>query len=388
MFTVIPATGLDLIAGVSYEYGEDYDLGYLMNFNAVSKGAEDPMVINGKPYQKSEYLGGMTDVTAQYPWLNPNSERTAYSGYFQGTLDITEALPVMKRIANNLSLTAGLRYDNYDDVGDMLNPRLGLVYALNEKLFFKVLYGQAFRAPLFNEMYIRNNPSRTGNPDMEPETVSTAEFLAGIHLSAHITATLDFFNVRKEDTIGLYRGVYSNWGEIESNGVEGEIRVSFDRHRYGYFNVTFQKAEDVTHDIIKDAGGAAYTQDDFNMGMYPQFMANLGINSDISRYVNANVSVNYVGSMERIGKMQFTPDKTDTEGTVEKADKREDVDGYALINLSLIFHNFDFAKGWELQLTGYNLFNADQRDPEKDGALPYDLPRWDRHFMGKVSYRF
>jgi len=58
------------------------------------------------------------------------------------------------------------------------------------------------------------------------------------------------------------------------------------------------------------------------------------------------------------------------------------------MNLSLAFGNFSFAKGWEFQITGYNLFDADQTDPVFDGAVPNDLPRWDRHFMGKVSYTF
>ncbi|OQW99096.1 MAG: hypothetical protein BWK80_63480 [Desulfobacteraceae bacterium IS3] len=86
--------------------------------------------------------------------------------------------------------------------------------------------------------------------------------------------------------------------------------------------------------------------------------------------------------------MQFTPSPDDPDGTVEPADKREPIDSYTLFNLSLIFHHFDFARGWELQLTGYNLFNAEQRDPDRDGSVPNDLPRWDRHFLGKLSYTF
>jgi iron complex outermembrane receptor protein len=384
MLTVTPVNSLELISGVSYEYGEDYALKYFLNGNVIGK----PMTINGITYPMFGYFNGFPEVSGQYPWMESNINRTIYAGYVQGTWNMTEAFPALKQIGKNLSVTAGLRYDNYDDVGDTLNPRLGLVYAPNETLFFKLLYGQAFRAPMFGEMYLRNNPAIIGNPDMKPETISTAEFLAGIHLNEHITATLDFFNIRKEDTIRLYQGKYANWGEIESQGVEGEIRVSFDKHKYGYFNVTFQKAKDVTHETIIDLSGTSYTQEDFDLGSYPQVMANLGVNSDISRYINANVSVNYIGSMERIGKMQFTASKTDADGTVQKSDQRDPVGSYALFNLSLIFHNFDFAKGWELQLTGYNLFNADQRDPDTSGQIPNDLPRWGRNFMGKLTYTF
>ncbi len=384
MVTVTPADSLELTTGLSYEYSEDYAVEYFLNLNVIGREME----INGLTYMPMQYLGGMSDVGDQYPWMENDLSRTIYAGYVQGTWHITEAFPALKRIGKNLSITAGLRYDNYDDVGDTLNPRLGLVYAPNEKLFFKLLYGQAFHAPLFNEMYIRNNPAQIGNPLMESETISTAEFLAGIHLNEHITATLDFFNVRKEDTVRLYQNIWSNWGQLESRGIESEIRVSFDRHRYGYFNVTFQKADDVTHEVITDTGGTAYTQEDYNIGMYPELMANLGINYDISNNINVNATLNYIGSIKRIGRMQFTPSPDDPEGTVEKADKRDPIDSYTLFNVSLIFHNFDFAKGWELQLTGYNLFNADQRDPDRDGSVPNDLPRWDRHFMGKLTYTF
>ena len=207
-------------------------------------------------------------------------------------------------------------------------------------------------------------------------------------LTKNITATLDLFHIKKENKFFLYQGRYTNRGEVESKGAEGEIKVSYDKNKYGYFNIAFQKAEDVYHEKITDIGGTEYIQEDFNLGMYPEVIANLGMNWDISRYINANVSVSYIGSIERIGKMQFTHDENDPEGTLEKADKRESLDSYTLVNLSLIFGNFDFAPGLEFQMTGYNIFESDQRDPEMDGAIENDLPRWDRHFMGKLTYTF
>ncbi len=170
--------------------------------------------------------------------------------------------------------------------------------------------------------------------------------------------------------------------------MEGEIRVSYDKSKYGYFNVTFQKAEDASHERITDTLGTVYEQEDYDLGMYPRVMANIGINYDMTGNINANVSLNYVGQIERIGKMQFTASKSDPDGTLEETDKREELDSHTLVNLSLRFGNFDFAKGWEFQLTGYNIFNADHTDPEKNGNVENDYPRWDRHFMGKVSYMF
>jgi iron complex outermembrane receptor protein len=385
MMTVSLPNKSEIVAGALFESMKTYHVRTVTNADIAGK----PILLDGKTYMPMQYIGGLRDLSGSYPYLDEDkTQRTVYAGYLQGTWNIYETFQFLKEFGKTLTLTAGLRYDNYDDVGNSMSPRLGLVYAPNDRLFFKLLYGEAFRAPSFSQLYYMNNPSVVGNPNLKPEIIKTAEILAGINLTDRITATANFFRIRKEDSISLYQKSYANSGEIESLGVEGEIRVSFDRHKYGYFNITFQKAKDVTRETIMDLIGTPYTQDDYNLGMYPQVMANLGVNSDISRYINANVSVNYIGSMERIGQMQFTASKTDPDGTVQKTDPRDPVGSYALFNMSLIFHNFDFAKGWELQITGYNLFNADQRDPDISGQVTDDLPRWGRNFMGKITYTF
>ncbi len=371
---------LGIVAGVMGEYSELFDTDAVTNANISGKSIE----LDGITYTPMAYLGGMREPFEAMD----EGHRTVYAAYIQGTYDILKTFPSWEIIGKNMTITAGLRYDRHSDADGSLNPRMGVVYAPNDRLFFKLLYGQAFRAPTFGQMYVKNLFASVQNPDLKPETVKTSEILAGLNLTDRITATLDFFSIRKEDAILSYRGRYENRGEVESRGVEGELRISYNKSKYGYFNITFQKAEDVSHEIITDTLGTVYEQEDYGLGMYPQVMANMGMNYDISKNVNANVSVNYVGQIERIGKMQFTSDKNDPDGTLVKSDKRELLDSHTLVNFSLRFGNFDFAEGWEFQLTGYNIFNADHIDPEKNGYVENDYPRWDRHFMGKVSYMF
>ncbi len=57
----------------------------------------------------------------------------------QGIFDFKDFFSLEKNV-KNLTLTSGLRYDDYSDMGSSLNPRMGLVYAYDEKLHFKVLY--------------------------------------------------------------------------------------------------------------------------------------------------------------------------------------------------------------------------------------------------------
>ena len=371
---------LGIVAGVMGEYSELFDTDAITNANISG----NPIESDGITYMPMAYLGGMREPFEAME----EGHRTVYAAYIQGTYNILKTFPSWEIIGKNMTITTGLRYDHHSDADGSLNPRMGVVYAPNDRLFFKLLYGQSFRAPTFGQMYVKNLFASVQNRDLKPETVKTSEILAGINLTDRIMATLDFFSIRKEDAILSYRGRYENRGEIVSRGVEGELRVSYNKSKYGYFNITFQKAEDVSHEKIADALGTVYEQEDYGLGMYPQVMANMGINYDISKNINANVSVNYVGQIERIGKMQFTSDKNDPDGTLVKSDKRELLDSHTLVNFSLRFGNFDFAKGWEFQLTGYNIFNADHIDPEKNGYVENDYPRWDRHFMGKVSYTF
>ncbi|OQW99095.1 MAG: hypothetical protein BWK80_63475 [Desulfobacteraceae bacterium IS3] len=282
MMTFALPNSSEIVAGLLFESMKTSDVKTVVNANITGK----PIVLDGNPYKPMQYLGSIRDVSGSYNYLDEDKcKRTVYAGYIQGTWNMSEAFPFLKKIGN-MALTAGLRYDDYDDVGNSLSPRLGLVYAPNDRFFFKLLYGEAFRAPSFSQLYYMNNPSVVGNPNLEPETIKTAEILAGVHLTDRITATADFFRVRKEDSIGFYQKSYANLDKIESQGLEGELRVSFDKNKYAYFNVTFQKAKDVTHETVTDVGGTAYTQEDYNIGMYPELTANLGVNYDIGKNIN------------------------------------------------------------------------------------------------------
>lgn len=382
-FTV--SDSLEIVAGAMYEHLEEYGTRFWLNANIIG----EPMVLDGETHMPMQYLGGMRDVTDSYNYTNTDElRRCVYAGYVQGTWDVLRTFPGLGRIGENLTVTGGLRLDEYSDVGSAATPRIGIVYAPDRKFFFKALYGEAFRPPGFNEMHLKNNPSGIGNPDLEPEYMKTSEILAGVNFTENVTATLDLFSVRKENAIRHFRTTYRNWGKVKSQGAEGEIRVSFGKNNYGYFNFTFQEVTDVSHETTEDTGGAEYRQEDFDYGAYPEAMANLGINLGITRHVNANMSVNHIASVERIGNMQFTPDPADPDGTVEKADGRDPMEGYTLVNLSLILGDFDFAKGLEFQLTGYNIFDADHRDPEQSASVAGDLPRFGRHFLGKITYAF
>jgi len=97
-------------------------------------------------------------------------------------------------IFKTLSLTAGVRLDNYSDVGLTVNPRVALVFNPTEKLNLKLLYGNAFRAPTFVEIYFNGAPYLAGDKDIKPETIKTYEVYLGYRINKWISTSVNYFN--------------------------------------------------------------------------------------------------------------------------------------------------------------------------------------------------
>lgn len=89
------------------------------------------------------------------------------------------------------SSTMGLRYDYNSRYGETFNPRLGIVYRLDNKTIFKLLYGEAFRAPSAMDLFetygiFTGKQNATGqyissvfkapSPNLQPEKAKSLEF--------------------------------------------------------------------------------------------------------------------------------------------------------------------------------------------------------------------
>jgi hypothetical protein len=74
-----------------------------------------------------------------------------------------------------IDITAGLRFDHYDDVGSDLSPRIAAVWRLTEHHIMKAQYARAFRPSTFSELYAKNSPVVIGNENLQSETIDTYE---------------------------------------------------------------------------------------------------------------------------------------------------------------------------------------------------------------------
>lgn len=328
-------TGNHLIAGVSYEVLRQYDVRQLGNFDPLS----------GAP------LGSVQEVAN---W-NKDVTRQIWALYLQDEWQLLE----------RVNLTTGLRYDHYSDFGATVNPRVGLVWSFLENADLKMLYGQAFRAPNFQELYNINNPTVVGNPDLKPERVDTFEAGLAWRLNRYFATNLNYFFSTINDQIGWVPStvpgkpaVNVNMGKSETHGVELGMNGTYGSDLYWNVNYAYQDPRDA--------------KTDQRLAYVPSHRASGSINYAPIKYVNLYGNVLWTGPRPR-----------------DRGDSRPEMPAYTTVDLAVTLKNF--YKTLEIQATIRNLFDERYKDPDTSGVLnkvPGDFPREGISGFVTASYRF
>jgi iron complex outermembrane receptor protein len=270
------------------------------------------------------------------------------------------------QLGDSLNITMGLRIDHYSEFGNAVNPRLSVVWKAMDKTNIKLLYGHAFRAPTFSELYMLHR-SQVGNENLGPEKVRSFEVGINHKLTSKVNLNINYFYNSLTDVILptgkiVFEGSspqLENSGKVNAQGIEAEFKVNLEKNTSAYFNYSYAKAKDeLTDEIIPNVANNLF---------------NFGINIGYWKYLNANLNVNYVGERKR-GLLSGFPDPRDPLNT------------YSLFDLTLRGQNF--WKNTEVILTIHNLANTEYRDPEELGLIYYDLPREGRQILGKVVFKF
>lgn len=318
-------------AGIAVEHVEQYDVRHIDNFFDLTS---DPI--------------DRTDVNN----FNKDVTREIYAAYLQYMWEITAYD----------SLTVGVRYDHYSDFGNTINPRAGYVHEFKNGLLVKALYGSAFRAPTFQELYTINNPSTLGNEGLDAEKIQTGEIGVELPFLKHFTFGISCFYNEITDLIkrgpapsGGGPAMYENTGgETTAQGFEAQLDMYFSKNHYAYVNCSYQDTEDENGETLPEVA---------------HWKANAGYNIGITKYLNANVNTLWVGERPRA--------ETDT---------RDDLDSNILFDLSLI--GKEFYNSLEIRGSVYNVFDEDYRDPSEDLRVPNDYPANARTFLAEIRYKF
>ncbi len=139
-----------IIRSIDADYEES---SYFTQLDFTSNYFSNNKLLIGARYESADTDKSSWSIAsgAIAPISNPNFSRKITALYFEDTYNATK----------DFDISAGLRYDNYSDIGDNYSPNLGLVYRLTKEIKLKARYSDAFRAPSWVEL--------TSNPNLKPE---------------------------------------------------------------------------------------------------------------------------------------------------------------------------------------------------------------------------
>jgi len=317
---------ITLISGLMYEKQSLSNPREVQNYHPITL-APFPTLVD-----LPEALRSITEV-----------DREVYAFYTELLYDVNE----------DIRVTLGGRYDHFSDFGGNFSPRGGVTWQANDTNTFKFMYGEAFRAPTFAELYNRNNPTVIGNPDLNPEKIKTFE-LSCINSDIDNTElTLTLFHNNLSDIITINStGQHINNGDIKTKGVEAEVKYNIGRGSFIMANYTYQDPHNETRNAP--------------MPNVSKHKAYIGGNYRIDKMYNLYVDANYIGKQFRSG--------TDT---------RKEVGSSVITNATLLMKDI-FVEDFKLRLSVYNIFDKQRYD----SSTPFDYPLPERSFMAELTYKF
>ena len=296
-------------------------------------------------------LPAVIDFTNTAPFLTPHRRKVDYL-YVQDEWNF----------AKDWTLTAGIRHDRFSDAGNTTNPRAALVWDAAYNLTAKLLYGTAFRAPSFSDLYSINNPVNRGNPSLLPETIRTVEAAFSWQARRDTQINLSFFRYAMKDIIRAVPNAVAgtgstiqNTGKQTGRGIELETIWDATRTLRLTGNYSYQRSIDQT--TGQDAGYAPHHH--------------LYLRSDwrLADGWFSSMQINYVADRRR-----------------SAGDTRPAVPDYTTVDLVLRTQRNTSPLDWALSIR--NLFNADVREPSlAPGSIRDDLPQAPRAFYLQMIWK-
>jgi len=335
--------------GVGYFYGDVDEISQYMNFGTG---------LNGKPIPPNtpEYVD-LSD--SPYAFISETARSNWYA-FIQDTWALTDSL----------EFTTGLRYDQYSDVGSTMNPRLALVWQATDNLTTKLLYGEAFRAPVFSEVYIYS-PLLIGNSNLKPERIRTWELAFNYYMRQNLYLGANFYTYRIRDGIQTYydpeaqikqEPTILNAGSYKGHGFELETRWKLNAQMSLIANYSYQQSIDET-----------VNQD---VGRLPTNTGYLRFDWLFWHHWYLDTQLRWISGRKRAFK-----------------DTRPEIADYTTVDLTFRYKKME-NNHWNIAFGVKNLFDANVREPtiglNSSGFvnIPNDFPMAGRQYFLELRYRF
>lgn len=284
------------------------------------------------------------DDNSHYTSLSVLKSRDVFGVYSQYQSELFESIQI----------TAGVRLDTFQSIGSHVSPRLGLVYPLSKEHSFKLLYGEAFRAPSNNELNSTNNLTVLGNPNLKPEVVSTWDMVY-LYQNSNVTGNLGLFYSEIDDSIEqrVIDNIrqFSNFSKEEIQGVEFELGYQLQENIIIKSGVShfFEKPDSA----FRESENLAYIIFDYHFNKW-----------------QINFSGYYHSEKSRL---------------IDIGQKQSDLPSYWLANAKF---SYKFGEAWSSSFVIKNLFDSEFITPPQGSTAPEAIPNRGRDVYLSFIYEF
>jgi outer membrane receptor for ferrienterochelin and colicins len=258
-----------------------------------------------------------------------------------------------------LTLNLGLRHDHYESFGGTTNPRLAAIYSPEKNTTFKILYGQAYRAPNAYELYYQDGFSQVSNPELKPETIKTAELIMERKLGRNFQFIASGYRYWINDLISQQRVESSellkfmNLDDVSAFGLDVELAGKWKNGIIGHASYSLQKAH------TPDAGE--------NLTNSPRHMLKLHMSMPVIREkLYAGLEADFMSRRDSLRGIEAS--------------------GRWLTNV--VFSTWKLPGGFDLTAGIYNLFDQRYGDPASGEHRQALIYQDGRNFRVRLSCRF
>ncbi|HEX9916497.1 MAG TPA: TonB-dependent receptor [candidate division Zixibacteria bacterium] len=244
-----------------------------------------------KTTQNLDYQpSGLTDLMDTIIAYNPKTENFACWGNLN--IDFKDIM----------TYQLGARYDHHSLYSGNVSPNFGLIFHLNENGQIKFSYGQAFRAPTFNDLYWPQG----GNKNLKPEKGESYEVSLYLNNKDNFF-DLTFFSRQVKDLItwaplgenNLWQPF--NLDKYEAWGIEADAKISLSKYLKLNHNWTLNLGEETKQLLVYsyyDYGTGKISQrfeeTKRDAAFTPKLIINLGLEVSTKFGLEASLDLNHL----------------------------------------------------------------------------------------------
>jgi outer membrane receptor protein involved in Fe transport len=214
----------------------------------------------------------------------------------------------------------GIRHYHYlynsHSISD-LSSRAGLVFDAGSSTFIKLLYGQSFRVPTFQEREVKSS-SNVANPDLLPEKGTSFDLIFAKAFGNSLEGSVDFFLTEIRDQIlkAPYNGSTKvnqaqNVGSPNYKGMEINLKYKVNSSISGFGGYSYTHAVNdnmllpFTYFHMLNWGGSFKLSDKFVLNASSKYLSNWG---PAGSYILFNSGLTYMPKGPREFAINFKID--------------------------------------------------------------------------------